>query len=272
MAHIDSVDISNADSRMTVRFAGGELLAAPLTARVDTDSGEVTFHTDPASLNSAGCSGATTGLSRDERPRGDEVGRGDLIRGASIAFLVAPEGVEEIELTAPWAAVRDAGATPVLVSTVSGTVQAFRHLDRAGEYPVDYRVGEVDAADFDALVLPGGVANPDYLRTRHDAVDLVEGFFAIGRPVAAICHAPWTLIEAGVVPGRRLTSWPSLRTDLVNAGARWVDEELVICDVGPNTLVTSRGPDDLSAFCDATVHATARSIAARNSAGAIDAK
>ncbi|WP_341268572.1 type 1 glutamine amidotransferase domain-containing protein [Gordonia malaquae] len=177
--------------------------------------------------------------------------------------MVAPEGAEEVELTEPWAAVREAGGTPVLVSTVPGIVQTTNHLDRATAYPVDCLATEVNADEFDALVLPGGVANPDYLRTRSDAVGLVDDFFAAGLPVAAICHAPWTLIDAGVVRGRRLTSWPSLRTDLANAGARWTDQPVVTCDVGPNTLVTSRGPGDLDEFCAALINTIAQSADAR---------
>lgn len=176
-----------------------------------------------------------------------------MLDGKTIAFLVAPEGVEQVELTEPWRAVRDAGGTPRLISTDPGEVHGFRHLDRADTFPVDDVVDRVSARDFDGLVLPGGVANPDYLRTRPAAVRFAKEFFDAGKPVAAICHAPWTLIEADVVRGRTLTSWPSLRTDLRNAGATWVDEEVVICDQAPATLVTSRRPDDLKAFCQATV-------------------
>jgi protease I len=164
------------------------------------------------------------------------------------AFLVAPEGVEQIELTSPWQALAQAGQTPQLVSTAEGTVQAFNHLDKADTFPVDFTVTQASVADFDALVLPGGVANPDMLRTDRGAVDFVRGFFDAGKPVAAICHAPWTLVEADVVRDRTLTSWPSLRTDLRNAGATWVDEEVQVCTSGPNTLITSRKPDDLKAF------------------------
>ncbi|MEU6537019.1 type 1 glutamine amidotransferase domain-containing protein [Streptomyces sp. NPDC047000] len=168
-----------------------------------------------------------------------------------IAFLTAPEGVEQVELTDPWQAALDAGHEPVLVSTKSGEVQAFDHLDKADTFPVDETVAQASAEDFGGLVLPGGVANPDFLRTDPKAVEFVRDFFTRGRPVAAICHAPWTLVEADVVRGRELTSWPSLRTDLSNAGATWTDEQVKICDHGPNTLVTSRKPDDLKAFCAA---------------------
>ncbi|MER7660124.1 MULTISPECIES: type 1 glutamine amidotransferase domain-containing protein [unclassified Streptomyces] len=165
-----------------------------------------------------------------------------------IAFLVAPEGIEQVELTEPWQAVKAAGDTPSLVSTQSGRVQAFNHLDKADTFPVDQVVGEASVDEFGALVLPGGVANPDALRMDERAVAFVRAFFDAGKPVAAICHAPWTLIEADVVGGRTVTSWPSLRTDLRNAGATWVDEQVQVCTSGPNTLITSRKPDDLKAF------------------------
>ncbi|MEV0255732.1 type 1 glutamine amidotransferase domain-containing protein [Streptomyces sp. NPDC050732] len=168
-----------------------------------------------------------------------------------IAFLVAPEGVEQIELTDPWQAVKDAGDEPVLVSTQSGEVQGFNHLDKADTFPVQEVVGETRADAFGGLVLPGGVANPDFLRMDEKAVSFVRDFFDQGRPVAAICHAPWTLVEADVVRGRTLTSWPSLKTDIRNAGGTWVDEQVKVCDGGPNTLITSRKPDDLKAFCEA---------------------
>lgn len=170
-----------------------------------------------------------------------------------VAFLVAPEGVEQIELTDPWEALTATGETPLLVSTHRGHVQAFRHLDRADTFPVDQTVADAAVEDHDALVLPGGVANPDALRLDGAAVAFARAFFDTGRPVAAICHAAWTLIEADVVRGRRLTSWPSLRTDIRNAGGDWVDEQVVV-DGGsglPNTLVTSRGPDDLKQFDEA---------------------
>jgi protease I len=175
------------------------------------------------------------------------------LRNKTIAFLVAPEGVEQIELTSPWQAVQEAGGTPKLVSLKPGRVQGFNHLDKADTFPVDAVVRDVAAGDFDALVLPGGVANPDMLRLDGQAVGFARDFFSQGKPVAAICHAPWTLVEADVVRGRTLTSWPSLRTDLRNAGATWVDEEVKVCEAGPNVLVTSRKPDDLKAFEDAFV-------------------
>ncbi|MBO4271594.1 type 1 glutamine amidotransferase domain-containing protein [Microbispora triticiradicis] len=178
-----------------------------------------------------------------------------MIQGRTIAFLVAPEGIEQVELTEPWKAVEQAGGTPKLISTQQGRVQAFNHLDKADTFPVDAVAGDVSASGFDGLVLPGGVANPDFLRTKPEAVRFVKEFFDAGKPVAAICHAPWTLVEADVVRERTLTSWPSLRTDLRNAGATWVDKEVVVCTGGPNTLVTSRKPDDLKAFCQAAVDA-----------------
>ncbi|MEV0275770.1 type 1 glutamine amidotransferase domain-containing protein [Streptomyces sp. NPDC050610] len=172
-----------------------------------------------------------------------------------IAFLVAPEGVEQIELTDPWQAVLDTGGTPELVSTESGRIQAFDHLDKAGTFAVDRTLDEAAVADYDGLVLPGGVANPDALRMDGRAVAFVKGFFDAGKPVAAICHAPWTLIEADVVRGRTLTSWPSLATDIRNAGGTWVDEQVKVCTGGPNTLITSRKPDDLKAFREAFTQA-----------------
>jgi protease I len=178
----------------------------------------------------------------------------DGLKGLRVAFLVAPEGVEEVELTEPWQAVKDAGGEPVLISTESGHVQAFDHLDRAGTHPVDALVAESSAQDYDALVLPGGVANPDALRTDERAVAFVRRFFELGRPVAAICHAPWTLIEADVVRGRTLTSWPSLRTDVRNAGGTWEDRASVVCHAEPSALITSRKPADLEAFCGAFLH------------------
>ncbi|MFJ7153915.1 type 1 glutamine amidotransferase domain-containing protein [Streptomyces sp. NPDC101118] len=168
-----------------------------------------------------------------------------------VAFLSAPEGVEQVELTEPWRAVAEAGGRPELLSTESGRVQAFHHLDRADTFPVDALVAESSAEHYDALVLPGGVANPDFLRTDRHAVGFARHFFGLGRPVAAICHAPWLLVEADVVRGRTLTSWPSLRTDIRNAGGTWKDEEAVVCHAAAGPLVTSRKPQDLDAFCAA---------------------
>jgi protease I len=179
------------------------------------------------------------------------------LEGKTIAFLVAPEGIEQVELTEPWKAVEDAGGTPRLVSTEPGKVQAFDHLDKADTFAVDVTVDEADSGSYDGLVLPGGVANPDNLRMQPAAVAFVRSIVGAGKPVAAICHAPWTLIEADVVRNRTMTSWPSLQTDLRNAGATWLDEELVVDTSGPATLITSRKPDDLPAFCKAAVDAFA---------------
>ncbi|GAB2868773.1 type 1 glutamine amidotransferase domain-containing protein [Actinoallomurus bryophytorum] len=179
------------------------------------------------------------------------------LQGKTIAFLVAPDGVEQVELTEPWKAVEQAGGTPRLVSTKSGDIQGRDHLEKGDTFPVDATLDDVSVDDFDGLSLPGGVANPDFLRTNADAVAFVRGFFEAGKPVTAICHAPWTLVEADVVRGRTLTSWPSLRTDIRNAGATWVDEEVQVCTDGPNTLVTSRKPDDLKAYCQEALEAFA---------------
>ena len=179
----------------------------------------------------------------------------DTLDGAEVAFLVANEGVEQVELTEPWQAVEKAGGRPVLVAPEDGEVQAFNHLDKAETFPVDVTLDEAEPDRFAGLVLPGGVANPDQLRTDDRAVRFTRAFFDSAKPVAAICHAPWTLVEADVVRGRRLTSWPSLETDISNAGGDWVDERVVVDTSGPNTLVTSRKPDDLEAFDEALVEA-----------------
>ena len=179
---------------------------------------------------------------------------GRTLSGKRVAFLVAPEGVEQIELTEPWQAIEEADGTPRLVSTRSGRIQAFHHLDKGDTFEVDDLVADADPAAYDGLVLPGGVANPDALRLDKQAVDFVRAFVTSGKPVAAICHAPWTLVEAGVVRDRTLTSWPSLQTDLRNAGATWVDEEVVV----DGTLITSRKPDDLPAFNEEMLAAFAR--------------
>lgn len=184
-----------------------------------------------------------------------------VVDGPVVAFLVAPEGTEQVELVEPWRAVVDAGGQPRLISTRPGEIQAFNHLDRADTFPVDQTVDGLDTTEFSALVLPGGVANPDYLRTQPGAVALARDFVERGLPVAVICHGPWTLIDAGVVRDRDITSWPSLKTDLRNAGAKWVDEEVVVCRNGPNTLISSRKPDDLPAFCAILVDALRRETA-----------
>lgn len=175
-----------------------------------------------------------------------------------IAFLVASEGIKQVELTDPWKAASDAGHQPVLLSPESGEAQMFDHLDKADTQKVDVRVADAKPTDYDALVLPGGVANPDALRMDSGAVDFIRDFVSGGKPVAAICHAPWTLVEADVVKGRRLTSWPSLRTDITNAGGEWVDERVVV----DGNLITSRNPGDLPAFCSALLEAVQHGAAA----------
>ncbi len=163
--------------------------------------------------------------------------------GKKIA-VIAADMVEEAELVEPRKALDDAGAETHLISLRPGEIQGFEHFEPAAKYTVDKTVEEVDAADYDALMIPGGVGNPDQLRGDENMVAFVRSFFDQGKPVAAICHAPWVLIEAGVVRDRRLTSWPTLRTDIENAGGSWVDEQVVV-DHG---LVTSRKPDDIPAF------------------------
>src|SRR5947209_8348909 len=163
--------------------------------------------------------------------------------------VVATDGVEQVELDRPWQALEEAGAQPELISLEEGTITAYDHIDKGGTKRVDATVGSADPDDYAALVLPGGVVNGDFVRADADAVTFVKAFFDAGKPVAAICHASWVLIEADVVRGRQMTSWPSLQTDLRNAGANWVDEELVV----DGNLITSRKPDDLDAFCAAIV-------------------
>ncbi|MBW0255380.1 type 1 glutamine amidotransferase domain-containing protein [Cellulomonas sp. PS-H5] len=180
------------------------------------------------------------------------------LTGRTVAFLTSSKGIEEPELTTPWKAVADEGGTPVLVSAEAGTVRAVNNdLDPGGEYPVDRTLDQVSADDIDALVIPGGTVNADTLRTQEGAQALVKAVLGAGKPVAAICHGPWTLIEAGVVDGVTLTSYPSLATDLRNAGATWVDEEVVVSQAAGATLITSRNPDDLPAFSAAVVDAVA---------------
>jgi protease I len=173
------------------------------------------------------------------------------LTGKTVAFLCNNEGTEQIELTEPWRAVQQAGGTPQLLAPEAGHIQAFNHMDKGDTFEVDQQVSQASAEDFDALVLPGGVANPDQLRMQPAAVSLVRAFAQAGKPIAVICHGPWTLIEADVLRGRTLTSWPSLQTDLRNAGATWVDEEVQVDRNGPGPLVSSRMPDDLKAFCQA---------------------
>ena len=173
----------------------------------------------------------------------------EALSGRTVAFLVANEGIEQVELTEPWKAVEQAGGRPVLVAPKAGTAQAFHHLDKADTFPVDKSVGDADAGQFAALVLPGGVANPDKLRMVDKAVRFVKAFVDAGKPIAVICHGPWTLVEADAVRGRTLTSWPSLRTDIRNAGGTWTDEEVVVDNNAPGPIISSRKPDDLPAFC-----------------------
>jgi protease I len=184
------------------------------------------------------------------------------LSGRTIAFFGANEGVEQVELTTPWERLQEAGAELEMVSIEPGQIQMFNHLDRGDTVPVDTTVAEADVSRYDGLVLPGGVANPDRARMDPRAVAFVRSFFDAGKPVAAICHAPWMLVEADVVRGRTVTSWPSLQTDLRNAGAIWVDQEAVV----ENGLVTSRKPDDLDAFCSATIDLFAGSRQQRRTA------
>jgi protease I len=176
--------------------------------------------------------------------------------GMRVAVL-ATDGVEQVELERPWQALEEAGAEPELVSLDGGTITAFQHIDKGDRKRVDTTVALADPEDYAALVLPGGVVNGDFVRADDDAVAFVRAFFDADKPVAAICHAPWVLAEADVVRGRRMTSWPSLRTDLRNAGATWVDEEVVV----DGNLVTSRDPDDLDAFGAAMVEQFAKAAA-----------
>jgi protease I len=177
------------------------------------------------------------------------------LHGKRIAFL-ATDGFEQIEYTEPRKAVEQEGAEAYLISTKPDKIQAWKHFDDGDIFPVDQTVDQANPADYDALVLPGGVANPDQLRMDPQAVSFVRAFFETAKPVGVICHGPWTLIEANVVKGRTITSWPSLKTDLRNAGANWVDEECVN-DTG---LVSSRKPDDLPAFCAKIVEEFAEGV------------
>ena len=171
------------------------------------------------------------------------------LNGLRVAFLTSNEGVEQIELTAPWDAVKNAGGTPELVAPEAGEVQAFNHLSKGDTFRVHRTIRDIEHTEYDALVVPGGVANGDFLRMVPAAVTFVQRFFEAGKPAAVICHGPWILVEADLVRGRTLTSWPSLKTDIRNAGGNWTDTEVQVCTAGPNTLVTSRKPDDLPAFC-----------------------
>jgi deglycase len=175
------------------------------------------------------------------------------LNGKKIAFLVANEGAEQVELTSPWDAVEQAGAQPVLVAPQPGKVQAFNHLDKGDVFEATVATSSLNPDEYAGVVLPGGVANPDQLRTDQAAVDFLRDWAHAGRPIAVICHGPWTLVEADVVRGKTLTSWPSLQTDIRNAGGTWVDEEVVRCEEAGFALVSSRKPDDLDAFNKALV-------------------
>ena len=186
------------------------------------------------------------------------------LNGKKIAFVTANEGVEQVELTEPWKAVESAGGEPHLIAPKGGEVQAFNHLDKADRFPVTKTIGDASVDDYDGLMLPGGVANPDRLRTIPEAVSFIKSFVDAGKPVAVICHGPWTLVEADVVRGRTLTSWPSVQTDIRNAGGNWVDAE-VHTDQG---IVSSRKPDDLPAFCRKMIETFAEGTHQRKPAGA----
>lgn len=180
-----------------------------------------------------------------------------LLLGRSVLFLTADEGVEKAELVEPWRAVEEAGGSPVLASTGGADVALFEHLDAAGTRRADLTTADASAENYDALVLPGGVTNADEIRTDAAAVALVQEFVSSGKPVAVVCHGAWSMVEADVVRGRTLTSWPSLQTDLRNAGAEWRDAELVTCTNGPGPIISSRKPDDLPAFTAALVEQVA---------------
>jgi protease I len=186
----------------------------------------------------------------------------DKLQGKRVAFL-ATDMVEQVELTEPWQALVDEGAEVELISLEEGEIQGFNHYDKADTFKVDRTVEEARAEDYDALVIPGGVGNPDTMRTDENAVELVRDFFEQGKPVGVICHGPWMLVEAGVVRDRKVTSWPSLETDIRNAGGNWVDEEVVV-DQG---LVTSRKPEDLTAFKEKIIEDFARADTRSNPSG-----
>jgi len=180
------------------------------------------------------------------------------LSGKRIAFMVANSGVEQVELTHPWQALQDVGAETFLLAPEEDTVQAFNNdVEKGDTFDADLAIADAKVDDFDGLVLPGGTTNPDHLRMDPEAVALVSAFVEAEKPVAAICHGPWTLVEADVLDGKTLTSWPSLQTDIRNAGGTWVDQEVSTCTANGWTLVTSRNPDDLDAFCEAAIKAFA---------------
>jgi protease I len=194
-------------------------------------------------------------------PVGDVVGSSAAaspLAGRRVAVL-ATDGVEQVELTAPVDALRKAGATVELVSLEPGEIQGMNHDDKGDRFPVDKVVADAKPGDYDALLIPGGVANPDRLRTNEQAVAFVRGFAERDKPIASICHGPWLLVEADAVRGRTLTSWPSLKTDVTNAGGEWTDKEVVV----DQKLVTSRKPDDLPAFCDKLVSVFGQAVEER---------
>lgn len=172
----------------------------------------------------------------------------NILKGKKIAFL-ATDGFEQIELTDPWEALEKEGAELELISLEEGQIQGVHHDKKGDKFDVDKTIDEASVKDYDGLVLPGGVFSPDALRMNKSAMAFVKGFFEQNKPVSAICHGPWALVETGVVKGRKVTSWPSLKTDITNAGGQWVDQEVVV----DNGLVTSRNPDDLPAFCRKTI-------------------
>jgi deglycase len=184
------------------------------------------------------------------------------LNGKRVAFL-ATDGVEQVELTQPWQVAKDAGANVELVSLKAGEIQGMEHMDKGDRFPVDRTLDDARAEEYDALMIPGGVANPDRMRTDARAVAFTRAFLQAGKPVAVICHGPWMLVEADVVRGRTVTSWPSLRTDIRNAGGQWVDEEVHV----DNGLVTSRKPDDLPAFCAKMIEEFAEGTHERQPAG-----
>jgi protease I len=172
----------------------------------------------------------------------------ELLKGLRIAFITSNDGVEQSELTVPWEGVNDAGGIPELLAPERGQVQAVKHLDKADKFPVHHAIKDADYLDYDALVIPGGVANADFLRTVPAAITFIQRMFERAKPAAVVCHGPWVLVEGDLIRGRTLTSWPSLKTDIRNAGGNWVDALVQVCANGPNVLVTSRKPDDLPAF------------------------